>query len=92
MVIVASCPGIYGLARRKRIDGMLVMVEKGQQTSGRRCCGGLSIFSTNERGLACGDVSRARVTSSRLYPTDEDQGHGFEMWGDLYRYDRQIDR
>src|ERR1700680_2320076 len=81
-VIVASVSCIYGLGSPGAYYGMLVMLEKGQQTSReallRRF---VDIQYERSEDLRRGTF-RVRGDMLEIYPTYEDQGYRIEMWGD----------
>src|SRR5271166_4095693 len=89
VVIVASVSCIYGLGSPEAYYGMLVMVEKGQQTSReallRRF---VDIQYERSEDLRRGTF-RVRGDFIEIYPTYEDQGYRFEMWGDQVEVIRQ---
>jgi excinuclease ABC subunit B len=91
VVIVASVSCIYGLGSPEAYYGMLVMVEKGRQTSReallRRF---VDIQYERSEDLRRGTF-RVRGDIIEIYPTYEDQGYRFEMWGDQIDTIRQID-
>src|SRR6201988_3816244 len=82
VVIVASVSCIYGLGSPEAYYGMLVMVEKGQQTSReallRRF---VDIQYERSEDLRRGTF-RVRGDIIEIYPTYEDQAYRMEMWGD----------
>src|SRR6202049_2350327 len=90
-VIVASVSCIYGLGSPGAYYGMLVMLEKGQQTSReallRRF---VDIQYERSEDLRRGTF-RVRGDMLEIYPTYEDQGYRIEMWGDQIDALRQID-
>jgi excinuclease ABC subunit B len=91
VVIVASVSCIYGLGSPEAYYGMLVMLEKGQQTSRevllRRF---VDIQYERSEGLQRGTF-RVRGDMIEIYPTYEDQAYRIEMWGDQIDTLRQID-
>jgi excinuclease ABC subunit B len=91
VVIVASVSCIYGLGSPDAYYGMLVMLEKGQQTSReallRRF---VDIQYERGEGLQRGTF-RVRGDMIEIYPTYEDQAYRIEMWGDQIDALRQID-
>ena len=91
VVIVASVSCIYGLGSPEAYYGMLVMLEKGQQTSReallRRF---VDIQYERAEGLQRGTF-RVRGDMIEIYPTYEDQAYRIEMWGDQIDTLRQID-
>src|SRR6266700_1172958 len=91
VIIVASVSCIYGLGSPEAYYGMLVMLEKGQQTSREALLRRL-VDIQYERGeeLRRGTF-RARGDVIEIYPTYEDQGYRIEMWGDQIDALRQID-
>jgi excinuclease ABC subunit B len=91
VIIVASVSCIYGLGSPEAYYGMLVMLEKGQQTSREALLRRL-VDIQYERGedLRRGTF-RVRGDMIEIYPTYEDQGYRIEMWGDQIDTLRQID-
>jgi len=91
VVIVASVSCIYGLGSPEAYYGMLIMLEKGQQTSReallRRF---VDIQYERSEGLQRGTF-RVRGDMIEIYPTYEDQAYRIEMWGDQIDTLRQID-
>jgi len=91
VVIVASVSCIYGLGSPEAYYGMLVMLEKGQQTSReallRRF---VDVQYDRSEDLRRGTF-RVRGDMIEIYPTYEDQAYRIEMWGDQIDTLRQID-
>jgi excinuclease ABC subunit B len=91
VVIVASVSCIYGLGSPEAYYGMLVMLEKGHQTSReallRRF---VDIQYDRSEDLRRGTF-RVRGDIIEIYPTYEDQAYRIEMWGDQIDILRQID-
>jgi len=91
VVIVASVSCIYGLGSPEAYYGMLVMLEKGHQTSReallRRF---VDIQYDRSEDLRRGTF-RVRGDMIEIYPTYEDQAYRIEMWGDQIDTLRQID-
>ncbi len=91
VIIVASVSCIYGLGSPEAYYGMLVMLEKGQQTSReallRRF---VDIQYERSEDLRRGTF-RVRGDIIEIYPTYEDNGYRIEMWGDQIDTIRQID-
>jgi len=91
VIIVASVSCIYGLGSPEAYYGMLVMLEKGQQTSReallRRF---VDIQFDRSEDLRRGTF-RVRGDIIEIYPTYEDHGYRIEMWGDQIDKLRQID-
>src|SRR6267142_2012608 len=90
-IIVASVSCIYGLGSPEAYYGMLVMLEKGQHTSReallRRF---VDIQYDRSEDLRRGTF-RVRGDMIEIYPTYEDNGYRFEMWGEQIDAIRQID-
>jgi excinuclease ABC subunit B len=91
VIIVASVSCIYGIGSPEAYYGMLVMLEKGHQTSReallRRF---VDIQYERSEDLRRGTF-RVRGDIIEIYPTYEDQGYRMEMWGDQIDTIRQID-
>jgi len=91
VIIVASVSCIYGIGSPDAYYGMLVTLEKGQQTSREALLRKLvDIQYDRGEGLARGTF-RVRGDMIEIYPTYEDQGYRIEMWGDQIDTLRQID-
>ncbi|HUL16505.1 MAG TPA: excinuclease ABC subunit UvrB [Terriglobales bacterium] len=91
VIIIASVSCIYGLGSPEAYYGMLVMLEKGQQTSREALLHRL-VDIQYERGedLRRGTF-RVRGDTIEIYPTYEDQAYRIEMWGNQIDALRQID-
>ena len=91
VIIVASVSCIYGLGSPEAYYGMLVMLEKGQHTSReallRRF---VDIQYDRSEDLRRGTF-RVRGDMIEIYPTYEDNGYRFEMWGEQIDAIRKID-
>jgi excinuclease ABC subunit B len=91
VVIVASVSCIYGLGSPDAYYGMLIMLEKGQQTSReallRRF---VDVQYERSEDLRRGTF-RVRGDSIEIYPTYEDHAYRIEMFGDEIDTLRQID-
>src|SRR4030081_2883933 len=91
VVIVASVSCIYGLGSPEAYYGMLVMLEKGHQTSReallRRF---VDVQYERSEDLRRGTF-RVRGDILEIYPTYEDNAYRIEMWGDQIDKLRQID-
>jgi len=91
VIIVASVSCIYGIGSPEAYYGMLVMLEKGLQTSReallRRF---VDVQYERSEDLRRGTF-RVRGDIIEIYPTYEDQGYRIEMWGDQIDTLRQID-
>src|SRR5450755_1156461 len=90
-IIVASVSCIYGLGSPEAYYGMLVMLEKGQQTSReamlRRF---VDVQYERSEDLRRGTF-RVRGDMIEIYPPYEDNGYRIEMWGEQIDALRQID-
>ena len=91
VIVVASVSCIYGIGSPEAYFGMLVMLEKGHQTS-REALLRRFVDIQYERGedLRRGTF-RVRGDILEIYPTYEDNGYRIEMWGDQIDKIRQID-
>ncbi len=91
VVIVASVSCIYGIGSPEAYYGMLVMLEKGQQTTReallRRF---VDIQYERAEDMRRGSF-RVRGDIIEIYPTYEDQAYRIEMWGDQIDTIRQFD-
>jgi excinuclease ABC subunit B len=91
VIVVASVSCIYGIGSPEAYFGMLVMLEKGFQTSReallRRF---VDIQYERSEDLRRGTF-RVRGDILEIYPTYEDNGYRIEMWGDQIDKIRQID-
>jgi len=91
VVIVASVSCIYGIGSPEAYYGMLVMLEKGLQTSReallRRF---VDVQYERSEDLRRGTF-RVRGDIIEIYPTYEDNAYRMEMWGDQIDKLRQID-
>jgi excinuclease ABC subunit B len=91
VVIVASVSCIYGLGSPEAYYGMLVMLEKGQQTSREALLRRLvDIQYERSEDLRRGTF-RVRGDMIEIYPTYEDHAYRIEMWGEQVDALRQID-
>ena len=91
VIIVASVSCIYGLGSPEAYYGMLVMLEKGQQTSREKLLHRfVDIQYERSEDLRRGTF-RVRGDMIEIYPTYEDQAYRVEMWGDQIDKLRQID-
>jgi excinuclease ABC subunit B len=91
VIIVASVSCIYGIGSPEAYYGMVVSLEKGQQTS-REALLRRFVDSQYERSedLRRGTF-RVRGDIIEIYPTYEDQAYRVEMWGDQIETIRQFD-
>jgi excinuclease ABC subunit B len=91
VIIVASVSCIYGLGSPEAYYGMLVMIEKGQQTPREALLRRLvDIQYERSEDLRRGTF-RVRGDMIEIYPTYEDQAYRIEMWGQQIDAIRQID-
>jgi len=91
VIIVASVSCIYGLGSPEAYYGMLVMLEKGQQTSREALLRRLVDIQYDRGEDLRRGTFRVRGDMIEIYPTYEDQGYRIEMWGDQIDTLRQID-
>jgi excinuclease ABC subunit B len=91
VVIVASVSCIYGIGSPEAYYGMLVVLEKGHQTTReallRRF---VDIQYERSEDMRRGSF-RVRGDIIEIYPTYEDQAYRIEMWGDQIDTVRQFD-
>ncbi len=91
VIVVASVSCIYGIGSPEAYYGMLVMLERGFQTSReallRRF---VDILYERSEDLRRGTF-RVRGDILEIYPTYEDNAYRIEMWGDQIDKIRQID-
>jgi len=91
VIVVASVSCIYGIGSPEAYFGMLVMLERGFQTSReallRRF---VDILYERSEDLRRGTF-RVRGDILEIYPTYEDNAYRIEMWGDQIDKIRQID-
>src|SRR3974390_1036861 len=91
VVIGASVSCIYGIGSPEAYYGMLVMLEKGHQTS-REALLRRFVDVQYERSEDLRRVSfRVGGDIIEIYPTYEDQAYRIEIWGDQIDTLRQID-
>src|ERR1700730_10981656 len=91
VVIVASVSCIYGLGSPEAYYGMLVMLEKGQQTSREALLRRLVDIQYDRSEALRRGTFRVRGDMIEIYPTYEDQAYRIEMWGEQIDSLRQID-
>jgi excinuclease ABC subunit B len=91
VIVVASVSCIYGIGSPEAYYGMLVVLERGMQTSReallRRF---VDILYERSEDLRRGTF-RVRGDIIEIYPTYEDNAYRIEMWGDQIDKLRQID-
>jgi excinuclease ABC subunit B len=91
VVIVSSVSCIYGIGSPEAYFGMLVMLEKGMQTSRETLLRRLvDIQFERSEDLRRGTF-RVRGDMIEIYPTYEDNAYRLEMWGEQIDAIRQID-
>ena len=91
VVIVASVSCIYGIGSPEAYYGMLVTLEKGQQTSREALLRRLvDIQYERSEDLRRGTF-RVRGDMIEIYPPYQDEGFRLEMWGEQIDSIRQID-
>jgi excinuclease ABC subunit B len=91
VIIVASVSCIYGIGSPEAYYGMLVTLEKGQQTSREALLRRLvDIQYERSEDLRRGTF-RVRGDMIEIYPPYQDDGFRFEMWGEEIDKIRQID-
>jgi excinuclease ABC subunit B len=91
VVIVASVSCIYGLGSPEAYYGMLVMLEKGMQTSREALLRRLVDIQYDRSEDLRRGTFRVRGDMIEIYPTYEDQAYRLEMWGEQVDALRQID-
>src|SRR5437588_2667703 len=83
VVIVASVSCIYGLGSPEAYYGMLVMLEKGQQTAREDITRKLvEILYERTEGDFRRGTFRVRGDVIEIYPTYDDMAYRIELWGD----------
>jgi excinuclease ABC subunit B len=91
VVIVASVSCIYGIGSPEAYYGMLITLEKGQQTSREALLRRLvDIQYERSEDLRRGTF-RVRGDMIEIYPPYQDDGFRLEMWGEQIDTIRQID-
>src|SRR5437899_5981385 len=91
VVIVASVSCIYGIGSPEAYYGMLVTLEKGQQTSREALLRRLvDIQYERSEDLRRGTF-RVRGDMIEIYPPYQDEGFRLEMWGEQIDTIQQID-
>jgi excinuclease ABC subunit B len=91
VVIVASVSCIYGIGSPEAYYGMLVMLEKGHQTSREALLRRLVEIQYDRSEELRRGTFRARGDVIEIYPTYEDNAYRIELWGDQVDALRQID-
>jgi excinuclease ABC subunit B len=91
VVIVASVSCIYGIGSPEAYYGMLITLEKGQQTSREALLRRLvDVQYERSEDLRRGTF-RVRGDMIEIYPPYQDEGFRLEMWGEQIDAIRQID-
>ena len=91
VIIVSSVSCIYGIGSPEAYYGMLVLLEKGQQTSREALLHRfVDIQFERSEDLRRGTF-RVRGDIIEIYPTYEDNAYRLEMWGHQIDAIRQID-
>ncbi len=91
VIIVASVSCIYGIGSPEAYFGMMVLLEKAQQTSREALLRRLvEIQYERSEDLRRGTF-RVRGDMIEIYPPYQDEGYRLEMWGDQIDTIRQID-
>jgi excinuclease ABC subunit B len=91
VIIVSSVSCIYGLGSPEAYYGMLVLLEKGQETSREAMLHRfVDIQYERSEDLRRGTF-RVRGDIIEIYPPYEDNAYRFEMWGNQIDAIRQID-
>jgi excinuclease ABC subunit B len=91
VVIVASVSCIYGIGSPEAYYGMLVMLEKGMQTSREALLRRLVDIQYDRSEDLRRGTFRVRGDMIEIYPTYEDNAYRLEMWGEQVDALRQID-
>jgi len=91
VVIVASVSCIYGIGSPEAYYGMLVTLEKGQQTSREALLRRLVDIQYDRSEDLRRGTFRVRGDMIEIYPPYQDEGFRLEMWGEQIDAIRQID-
>src|SRR5271157_3190641 len=91
VVIVASVSCIYGIGSPEAYYGMLVILEKGHQSSREALLRKFVDMQYDRSEDLRRGTFRVRGDIIEIYPTYEDQAYRFEMWGDQIDTIRQFD-
>jgi excinuclease ABC subunit B len=90
-IIVSSVSCIYGIGSPEAYYGMLVLVEKGMETSREKLLHRfVDVQYERSEDLRRGTF-RVRGDTIEIYPANEDNAYRFEMWGNQIDKIRQID-
>ncbi len=91
VIIVASVSCIYGLGSPEAYYGMLVMLEKVQQTSREALLHRLVDIQFERSEDLHRGTFRVRGDMIEIYPTYDDYAYRIEMWGETIDKLRQVD-
>jgi excinuclease ABC subunit B len=91
VVIVASVSCIYGIGSPEAYYGMMVMLEKGHQTSREALLRRFVDMQYDRSEDLKRGTFRVRGDIIEIYPTYEDEAYRFEMWGEQIDTIRQFD-
>jgi len=91
VIIVASVSCIYGIGSPEAYYGMLVILEKGHQSSREALLRKFVDMQYDRSEDLRRGTFRVRGDIIEIYPTYEDQAYRFEMWGDQIDTIRQFD-
>jgi excinuclease ABC subunit B len=91
VVIVASVSCIYGIGSPEAYFAMLVMLEKGQQTSREALLRRLVDIQYERSEELRRGAFRVRGDVIEIYPPYDDMAYRIEMWGEQVEAIRQID-
>jgi len=91
VIVVASVSCIYGIGSPEAYFGMLVMLEKGHQTSREALLRRFVDIQYERSEDPVAALFRVRGDILEIYPTYEDNAYRIEMWGDQIDKIRQID-
>jgi excinuclease ABC subunit B len=90
-IIVSSVSCIYGIGSPEAYFGMMVLVEKGMETSREKLLHRfVDVQYERSEDLRRGTF-RVRGDIIEIYPANEDHAYRFEMWGNQIDKIRQID-
>jgi excinuclease ABC subunit B len=91
VIIVSSVSCIYGLGSPEAYFGMMVLIEKGMETSREKLLHRfVDVQYERSEDLRRGTF-RVRGDIIEIYPPYEDNAYRFEMWGNQIETVRQID-
>ncbi len=90
-IIVSSVSCIYGIGSPEAYYGMLVLVEKGMETSREKLLHRFVDLQYERSEDLRRGTFRVRGDIIEIYPSYEDNAYRFEMWGNQIDKIRQID-